>query len=241
MLHLLTIIFYQPIFNLLVWIYNLVGDMGVAIVLLTLVIKLVLYPLSKKSVTSQRALQELQPKVEALKVKFKGEKDKLAKELMQLYQSEKVSPLSSCLPLLVQLPFLIALYQVFNSGLRSPDSLSLLYPFIHNPGTLSHIAFGSWDLLAASWPLAVAAGLAQFWQSKMLVTKKPAVSGEASKDEGQAAMMNKQMLYVMPAITVIIGFKLPSGLIVYWLVNILFTIVQQYLTFKKHDPKPAAA
>lgn len=241
MLALLTTIFYQPLFNLLVWVYNLVGDMGVAIIILTLILKLVLYPLSKKSVTSQRALQQLQPKVEALKVKLKDNKDALARELMQLYQAEKVSPLSSCLPLLVQLPFLIALYQVFRSGLGSADSLQLLYPFVHNPGSLSHFAFGSWDLLQASWPLAVAAGLAQFWQSKMLIVSKPAVAGPASKDEGQAAMMNKQMLYVMPALTVILGFKLPSGLIIYWLVNILFTIVQQYLTFKDHAPKPAVS
>ncbi len=235
----LTTIFYQPLFNLLVAVYNAVGDMGVAIVILTLIIKFVLYPLSRKSVVSQRALQELQPKVEALKGKFKDQKDRLARELMQLYQAEKVSPFSSCLPLLVQLPFLIALYQVFRSGLASSNSLTLLYPFVHNPGVLSHVAFGFWDLLKPSWPLAVAAGLAQFWQSKMLVTTKPAVATPGSKDESQAAMMNKQMLYVMPAITAVIGFRLPSGLIVYWLVNIVFTIVQQYLTFRHHGTKPA--
>lgn len=238
---LLTTVFYQPLFNLLVAVYNTVGDMGVAIIVLTLIIKLVLYPLSQKSVVSQRALQELQPKVEALKVKFKGKKDELARELMQLYQSEKVSPFSSCLPLLVQLPFLIALYQVFQRGLASPESLNLLYPFIHNPGQLNHIAFGFWNLLSPSWPLAIVSGLAQFWQSKMLITTKPAVTTPGAKDEGQAAMMNKQMLYVMPAITVIIGARLPSGIIVYWLVNILFTIVQQYLTFRHHGPKPAVS
>ncbi len=230
-----TTIFYQPLFNLLVGIYNLVGDMGIAIVVLTIVLKVVLYPLSQKAVKSQRALQELQPKVEALKLKLKDNKDGLAKGLMQLYQQEKVSPLSSCLPLLVQLPFLIALYQVFQSGLASADSLKLLYPFIHNPGELSHIFLGFWDLLKPSWPLAVAAGASQFWQTKMLMTTKPAVKIPGSKDEGQMAMMNKQMLYVMPVLTVVLGFKLPSGLIVYWLVNILFTIGQQYLAFGKKD------
>jgi len=231
----LTTIFYQPLFNLLVAIYNVVGDMGIAIVVLTLILKLVLYPLSQKAVKSQRSLQELQPKVDALKLKLKDDKDALAKGLMQLYQSEKVSPLSSCLPLLVQLPFLIALYQVFRSGLASSASLNLLYPFVHNPGVLSHLAFGWWDLVQPSWPLALAAGAAQFWQSKMLMTTKPAVKTEGSKDEGQMAMMNKQMLYVMPAFTVILGFRLPSGLIIYWLVNILFTVGQQYLAFRKKD------
>lgn len=234
-------IFYQPLFNLLVFVYNQVGDMGVAIIILTLILKGVLYPFSQKSVKAQKALQQLQPKIEALKVKFKGQKDVMAKELMALYQQEKISPLSSCLPLLVQLPFLIALYQVFRSGLGSSDSLNILYPFIHNPGQLAHFFFGFWDLLKPNWPLAVVTGLAQYWQSKMLITTKPAVATPGSKDEGMASMMNKQMLYMMPVITVVFGVTLPSGLILYWLVNILFTIGQQYLAFRKHDSKPAVS
>ncbi len=232
-------IFYQPLFNLLVWIYNLVGgDMGIAIIVLTVFIKLLLYPLSQQSLRSQRALQKLQPQVEELKKKFKDQKDKLAQELMQLYQREKVSPLSSCLPILVQLPFLIALFQVFRSGLNS-TSLEMLYPFVTNPEHLNDTIFGLWNLAQRSIPLAIITGLAQYWQTKMLITTQPPAAVPGSQDENLTSMMNKQMKFMLPVMTVVFGFTLPGGLMLYWLVNTLLTIGQQYLTFKKDD-KPAS-
>lgn len=228
-------VFYQPILNLLVAIYHLVGDMGIAIILLTLLFKFVLYPLSRQALKSQRALQQLQPKVDELRKKYKDQKDVMSRELMALYQREKVSPFSSCLPLLVQLPLLIALYQVFMSGLNS-GSLDLLYPFVPNPGHLSPTTLGLWDLTQGSIVLAVMAGAAQYWQSKMLVHTPPAVKAAGSKDEGMAAVMNKQMLYMMPVLTIVLGSRLPSGLVLYWLINILFTVGQQYLAFRPHAP-----
>ncbi len=235
MIWLWQVIFYQPLLNLLVWIYNLVGaDMGLAIIGLTVLIKLVLYPLSQQSLKSQRALQKLQPQVEELKKKFKDQKDQLARELMLLYQREKVSPMSSCLPLLIQLPFLIALFQVFRSGLNS-GSLELLYPFVTNPQHLNDTLFGFWHLAGRSIPLAIITGLAQYWQTKMLVSTKTPVAVPGAEDENLAAMMNKQAKYMLPAMTVIFGFSLPGGLMLYWLMSTLLTIGQQYLTFRNHD------
>lgn len=236
-----TLIFYQPLFNLLVVVYDLVGDMGLAIIVLTILLKFLLYPLAQKSIKSQRALQLIQPKVQELQKRLKDNKDQLARELMQLYQAERVSPLSSCAPLLVQFPFLIALYQIFRTAIVGSGSLHLLYSFVPNPGTLSDMFLGFWHLGAASWPLAVVTGAAQYWQSKMLITTQPPVQTPGAKDESMAAAMNKQMLYMMPALTVILGVTLPSGLILYWLVSILFTIGQQYLAFRHHDPKPAVS
>jgi YidC/Oxa1 family membrane protein insertase len=228
-------IFYQPLLNLLVFIYNLVGsDMGIAIIVLTILIKLVLYPFSQQSLKSQHALQKLQPQVEELKKKFKDQKDKLAQELMQLYQRERVSPLSSCLPLLIQLPFLIALFQVFSSGLNS-GSLEIIYPFVANPGHLNDTLFGTWHLAQRSIPLALITGLAQYWQTKTLVTTRPPVAVPGSQDENLVSMMNKQMKYMLPAMTVVFGFTLPGGLMLYWLINTLLTIGQQHLTFRKYD------
>ena len=235
-----TSIFYQPLFNLLVLVYGWVGhDMGLAIIAITIILKLVLYPLSQKSLVSQRALQQIQPKIAELKERFKNQKDALAREMMALYQKEKVSPFSSCLPVLVQLPFLIALYQVFNNSVK-PESMYLLYSFIPNPGELSNSLFGLWNLGSTgwvNWPIALLTGLAQYWQTKMLVTKKPEIAVPASRDESITATVNKQMLYIMPAMTVFFGIKLPGGLVLYWLVNTLLTILQQYFTFKSHDDK----
>src|SRR3989338_7110782 len=128
MSQLFTTILYQPLLNLLVFFYTVVPgpDIGVAIVLLTMVIKLLLYPLSRQSIRGQKSLQQLQPKMNELKERYKNDREAQAKAMMALYKAEKVNPLSSCLPLLIQLPILLAVFQVFQSGLHhgSPDPLS---------------------------------------------------------------------------------------------------------------------
>lgn len=234
MVELFNTLLYQPLLNLLVFLYNVVPghDLGIAIIILTVLIKLVLYPLSQQSIKSQKALQDLQPKMEELKKKYKDDKEKLAKEMMELYKSNKVNPLSSCLPLLIQLPFLIAVFQVFRTGL-DVKSLDLLYPFVQNPGQLNPITFGFLDLAKSNVVLAVLTGLSQFWQTKMLTTTRPKKVSSGAKDEDMMAMVNKQMLYLMPIMTVFIGVSLPAGLVLYWLITTLLTVFQQKIMFKK--------
>lgn len=228
-----TTFFYQPIFNLLIFIYNFVSfqDIGVAIIILTIVIKGLLWPLSKSSIKSQKALQDLQPKLKELKEKYKGDKVALSQATMDLYKENKVNPFSSCLPLLIQFPFLIAVFQVFRDGVNS--KLDLVYSWIYRPETVDMMALGLVDLSSPNVYLAVLAGLAQFWQAKMMVTKKPEVKTEGSKDENMAAIMSKQMLYFMPVITIFIGISLPGGLTLYWFFFTLLTALQQLYTFRK--------
>ncbi|MFH1146065.1 MAG: YidC/Oxa1 family membrane protein insertase [bacterium] len=223
----------QPLFNLLVGLHNIIPgqDLGITIIALTIVIKLVLAPLSHQSLKSQKALQELQPKINELKSKHKDDKQALAQATMEMYKQNKVNPFSSCLPVLIQLPFLYGIFEVLRQGL-SPERLSLLYPFVSNPGTLNQLMFGLVDLAKPSWELALLAALSQFWQSKMLMTVRPTMKTEGSKDEDVASIMNKQMVYVFPALTFFIGLSLPSGLALYWLVSTLFTVVQQYYAFR---------
>ena len=230
-------IFLKPTFNALVALYNLVGDVGVAIILLTLAVRLIILPVTLKSLKSQKALQELQPKLNALKEKHKGDKPGLAKATMELYKQEKVNPASSCLPLLIQLPIFIALYQAMQVVLKN-DGFDFLYGFVSKPEQIKVIAFGFLDLAKASIPIAVLAGASQFWQAKMLSFQKPAIKTEGSKDEAMLGMMNKQMLYVMPVFTVFIGASLPGGVILYWLVTNLLTIVQQYVFLRPRARHP---
>jgi YidC/Oxa1 family membrane protein insertase len=227
-------IFYQPLFNLLVWFYNIIPghDVGVAIVLLTILIKLILYPFSLQAIRAQKSLAELQPKIEELKVKYKDKKEEMSKAMMDLYKEHKVNPLSSCLPILIQLPFLIAVYQVFIHGLSS-QGLENLYSFVANPGHINAVSFGILDLSKPNIILAILAGAAQFWQAKMMPRQKPPQKVPGSKDEGMAAMMNKQMLYFMPAITVFIGATLPGGLTFYWFLTTLLTVFQHHFYLKK--------
>ncbi len=242
MLQFFTVVFYQPLLNLLVFFYNVIPgqDIGLAIIAITLVVKVVLYPFSIKMMKSQKAMHELQPKVDALKKEYKDNKEQLAQELMSLYKQEKINPFSSCLPLLIQLPFLIAVYQVFRTGLSNGDLI--LYSFVAHPGQINPIAFGFLDLSQPNVILAALAAIGQFLQARTLVTKKPAIKSQGSQDEDMAAMMNKQMMIMMPALTFFIGIGLPSGLVMYWFLLTVITALQQYLTFKftkRHKDDPA--
>lgn len=238
MSYLYHVILYQPLFNLLVWLYNIVPghDVGIAIIILTIIIKLILYPFTLQSIKAQKAMQELQPKLEELKKKYKNEKEKLSLEMMNLYKQEKVNPFSSCLPVLIQLPFLIAVYQVFRQGL-SNGSFDALYPFVQNPGTINATFLGLIDLSKSNLYLALAAGVAQFWQAKMMQSRKPPQTKEGkpipgAEDENMMSMMNKQMMYFMPLMTVFIGMKLPGGLTLYWFVTTVLTALMQLYLFK---------
>ena len=151
--------FYQPVVNLLVFLYNLVPghDLGITIILLTIVIKLILWPLSKQSIKSQKALQDIQPKVDEIKKKYAKDREAQGREMMKVYKENKVNPFSSCLPLLIQFPFLIAVYRVFRSGFTA-DTLNLVYSFIAKPEAINNIAFGFLDLAKPNVFLAFAAG-----------------------------------------------------------------------------------
>lgn len=230
--NLFNTIFYQPIFNLLVFLYNTISfqDLGIAIILLTVIIKLILWPFGKQSIKSQKAMQELQPKIDALKKQYADDKVGLSQATMNLYKESKINPLSSCLPLIIQLPFLFAVFRVFKEDLN--NKLDLVYSFIVRPEFINGLSFGFLDLNKPNIYLAILAGLAQFWQAKMMSTKKPVVKTDGSKDESMTAIMNKQMLYFMPAITIFIGASLPGGLTLYWFVITLLTALQQVFIFK---------
>ncbi len=231
-----TTILYQPLFNIFVGLYNFIPDVGVVILIITILIRLALYPLNTKSIKSQKALTDLQPKLEEIKQKNKGNQQAIAQETMKMYKDNKVSPFASCLPLLIQLPILIALYYVLRMGLSAEAKFELLYPFIKNPETIKTISLGFMELGKASVVLAVLAGASQWWQAKMMTRKQPPkIAGAGAKDEGMMSMMNKQMLYFMPIMTVIIGFQLPAGLTLYWFLSTLLTALQQKFVFKKQN------
>ena len=126
---------------------------------------------------------------------------------------------------------------MFINGLRA-ESFDLLYPFITNPGQLDPLSFGIVDLAVPNVVLAVLAGAAQYWQFKMLMSKRPAITTAGSKDENVMAMMNKQMQYFMPIVTVVIGVGLPGGLVLYWFVVTVLTALQQKIMFRKNHQSP---
>jgi len=241
-----NIILYRPLFNALVFLYQFLPgkDFGIAIIVLTVLIRIILYPLMLKSIKSQKMLSELQPKIQEIQQKYKNDKEKQAKEMMQLYQREKINPMGGCLPLLIQLPILIALYRVFWHGMEV-GSMSYLYSFVPSPGEINPMFLGLINLAEPSLGLAFLAGISQFFQTKMLMPQTPHQSkhgaGQAKKQDQMAQfsnMMQKQTLYFFPLFTILILWKLPSAIGLYWVITALFSIGQQYLILKPHaQPK----
>ncbi len=242
-----TAIFLQPLFNLLISLYNVIpgNDLGFAIIALTFLVKLVLWPFTAMQIKQQRALQALQPKIDEIRKNFKDNKDEQGRQLMALYAREKVNPASSCLPLLIQIPIFIGLYQAL-SRVLGPIDASLLYPFVKNPGVVHTIFIGFVDLTKASPALAIGAALVQFLQTRQMIKKTPAAimpppveveNKEVSKDESMAAIMNKQMMYTMPILTAFIGFSLPAGLTLYWFIMSVLSVAQQWWIMRNLPPK----
>lgn len=235
MMQFFTSLFYQPLFNLLIFFYAIIPghDLGVAIILLTLFVKLILLPLSWKQIEAQYKMQELQPKLKILKEQHKDNKEALALAQIQMFKECKINPLSSCLPLLVQFPFLIALFYVFQNGIKGGESMTLLYPFIQNPGTLNETFFGILSLTAKNNILlaALTAGL-QFWFMKISIpqkkTEKQKEKAEKKHDEDFTAIMNQQMIVFMPLITGVMAYQFPNGLGLYWVAQTVLSILQQY-------------
>jgi len=222
-----NIIFYKPLFQALLWLSNnLPGhDLGIAIIILTCAIRILIYPLNTKSIKSQRALQKLQPKIQEIQSKFKNDKAEQGKAMMDLYRREKINPFSGCLPMLIQLPILMALFLVFRDFTSNLDFKPMFLGII--------------DLTSPSVILALLAGITQFIQVKMISPKNKPIKGQPDFSQ----VMQKEMLYLFPLITVVFLWRLPSAIGVYWLTTNLFSIIQQKLIFKSqnNDCEPGLA
>jgi YidC/Oxa1 family membrane protein insertase len=226
-----TAVFYQPIFNVLILLYNVIPgkDLGVAIILLTALFRVVMLPLSIKAAVAQKKFTELQPRVKEIQERFKTSKDQQAKELLALYQKEKVNPFAGILPLLIQIPVLLALFQVFGKGLQA-EQISNLYWFIQNPMHLNPISLGFLDLQAKSLWVGVVAAVFQFVQSKQMM---PRPGAKTAKKNDFASNMQNSMLYFSPLLTLLILPQLPSAVGVYWVTTSIFSIWQQWYITRK--------
>ncbi|XLQ20637.1 MAG: YidC/Oxa1 family membrane protein insertase [Candidatus Moraniibacteriota bacterium] len=242
-MEILFILIYQPIYNILIGLYDIFGDFGIAIIVMTIAIKLLLVPLSKKQIESQKEMQELQPKIKELQKKYKDDKEQLSKKTMALYKEHKINPAAGCLPLIIQMIIFITMYRVI-INLAENDALTIhaenLYSFIPVPEVINGMFLGIMNLAEPSILLAVITAAAQFYQLKMMQAKTAANEDKkaevAKKDDAPdfATIMQKQMLFIVPIMTLFIGIKFPSGLALYWLTSTVFMIAQQwYIIYKE--------
>jgi len=241
----LQIIFVDPFLNVLIALRNLTSDLGVAIILLTVIVRLILYPFAAKQIRAQRAMQDLQPRINEIREKHKDDKEAQTKALMEFYKKNRINPLSSCLPLIAQILFIYPLFIVFRLSISGADFSERLYPFISHPTLPMDLHF--FNFLDLSAPhnivLAVVTAAAQFYQSWMLTRKrkqdqaKAAQNGKADPTAAAQSVANN-LMYVLPLMTGYFAYQFPAGLALYWLASTTFAIIQQWIIMRTSASRP---
>lgn len=225
---------YQPMLNFLILIYVYTNNFGIAVIILTFLVRLAMNPLNKKALESQKMMSEIQPKLKEIQTKYKSEPEKQAQEMMALYKNKKFNPFSSIFLLLIQIPIIIALFQIFKGGIIIDTQY--IYSFVSLPGTINPYFLGI-DLSSPNMILAVIAAIAQFFQAKTGFVKNKKVETKEPKDQATqiTEMMQKQMVFMLPIVTLFVLSYLPSALGLYWIVTTVMTIYQQKQILKEKN------
>ena len=226
-------ILYQPLINALVFLVSIVpgGDVGIAVIILTILVKLILFPLSQKSIESQAEMSILTPELN--KIKGSGtSKEEQAKQTFELYKKHKVNPFSGCLLVLIQIPIIFALYYVFYKGINFQGGL--LYSFVHVPEHANMIFLGILDISQKSLVLAILAGVSQYLQAHFMPAPAPKSAGNAgSFGESFAKSMHMQMKYVMPIVAAVVAYTISGAVALYWTTSNLFAIGQEIVVRRR--------
>lgn len=233
----LRTILLEPIFNILLFLYAIIpgGDFGLAIIVLTILIRLALWPLMKKQLLSQKAMNDLKPEIAKLKKKAKGDKQKESQLMVELFKEKKVNPFSSIGIMLLQLPILLTLFFVLREVVVAENIGKSAYGFVQrlpeiqaittNPNLFDPTLLGYFHMADTSIILAAVAGLMQFIQAKQMTPQNTMDSDKASK-------VGSNMVMILPVVTVAIAATLPSALAVYWAVSSAVAVFQQHIVLK---------
>ncbi len=227
-------VFYQPLYNGLVFLMDIIpgADAGIAVILLTVIVKLVLFPLSKRSIETQFAMRRFQPELDALKKQFANDREGYARATMVFYKEKHINPFSGFFLLLVQLPVIISLYYVFFRGGLPEINETLRYAFIPRP-EVSMEFLGLIDIAGKSFFLAALAGITQFFQVK-LALPPPAPGTRDGSFQGELMHgMHVQMKYVMPIVAAVVAYTISGAVALYWTTSNLFAIGQELFVRKK--------
>ncbi len=226
---------HDPLYNGLIGIFNLLpwADAGVAIILLTCIVRLVLFPLSRKAVHTQIKMQEINPALVAIKEKYKNDSQEQARKTLELYKEKGVNPFSGVLVLIIQLPIIFALYRIFlYAGFPNVDK-SILYSFVHAPEHINTVFLGLVNLSQKSVALAILAAVSTFFQLKLATPKPSSNKTDESFGGNLAQSMQTQMKYFFPILVFFISYKISGVIALYWLTSNLFTIGQEIVVRKK--------
>ena len=220
---------YKPLLNLLILLYENVAfhDLGIAIILITIVVRVILLPLFEKQTRYQLVMQKIQPKIKEAEKKHKGDREKQTAAMMEIFKEHKTNPFSGFLLLFIQIPILIALYKIISAVLGSGFGADL-YSFIPHPETINIMFLGLINLGKANILIVVLAAVAQFFQAKTTMFKK-----KPGEEETPQEKAGRTMVYVTPLLTIFLFYNFPAAISLYWLVASVFSVVQQIIIKRK--------
>jgi len=227
-------ILYQPIYNILIFIIDHItfGDVGFAIILVTIIVKLALSPLTRKSIRSQVLMKKMEPELKQIKKDFPN-KEEQAKKTFELYKKYQTNPFSGCLVVLLQMPVIFALYYVFYKGLAIDESL--IYSFVQIPTILHTNFLGLVEMGDKSIVLALMTGITQFIQGYLSTPVKPKVEIVKEVDtepqtfqDQLSGSMQMNVRYILPIFIAFIAWKISAAVALYWIVSNIFTIAQEW-------------
>lgn len=222
---------YHPLLNTLIFLYKTIAleDLGLAIIFLTILIRLILFPIFSKSAKHQVVMQSLQPRLKKIQDEHKKDKAKQAQATMDLYKSNNINPFSGFFLILIQLPILFALYSIINNVLKGSQALTGIYSFIALPTSINTSFLGLINLSAHSivgvnLVILILAAAAQYYQGKLSLPKQ-----EAGVELSSVEKMGRRMVFFGPILTVVIFANLPAAISLYWLVSSVFSVGQQII------------
>ncbi len=220
---------YDPIYNLLVFLVDVIpgGDVGLAVVLATVVVKIVLFPLSLSAVRTQMVMKIAQPKIKEIQERLKDKREEMAKELMALYKEYKINPFSSLLLFLIQIPIIIALYLVFLREAFPEVNVDLLYSFVAIPEVISLQFLGFIDVTGRSIILALLAGITAYFQVRFAMPAPGPRKENASMKDDMIRNLQIQMRFMMPVLITIFAYVISAAVALYFVASNLFAIGQE--------------
>jgi len=222
-------VFYDPIYNALVALVALIpgSDVGIAVILVTVVIRLILLPFSLSAVRTQRAMKVLEPKIKELKEKHKGNKEKEALDTLALYREARVNPFASILTVFIQIPVLLALYFVFYYEPFPAINAARLYAFTPVPDMISLEFLGVISVAGKSMVLAFLAGITQFYQAHLALSGTMKPSDTKSMQNDFQRIMGMQLKYVFPFIIAAISYTTSGAIALYFITTNIAGVVQE--------------
>ena len=230
-----NLVLYEPLLNALAFLVSVIpgGDVGIAVIILTILVKVALLPLSHRSIESQAQMNMLAPELNKIK-KSGASKEEQAKLTFELYKQHKTNPFSGCLLVLVQIPIIFALYYVFLRGINFENGI--LYSFVHVPDSINMLFLGFIDITKKSLLLAILAGVSQYLQAHFMPKPAPAAAGSGSFQDSFAKSMHLQMKYVFPFVVAFIAYSISGAVALYWITSNIFMVGQQLYIKKKEFP-----